>query len=198
MNDGSSKVIQQRKKVTRSCILQAASELLVELGYTKATTNRIADRAGYSIGTLYQYFTNKGEIFSCLMHNNLEPTVESIRSFIPKKNIRDSIEAVLIQSRSSISNRDPKLWHALELIPGGEFTNLRYESRKKTIVAIEALLQHHRGEIIVPNLSLAAHLMVGALEGIAFSVDEVTFNSPEFNSECVHLLHAYFTCETTT
>ena len=50
---------QSRSKATVDAILDATARVLVEDGYDKLTTNRIATVAGVSIGSLYQYFPNK-------------------------------------------------------------------------------------------------------------------------------------------
>ncbi|RJR49660.1 MAG: TetR/AcrR family transcriptional regulator [Desulfobacteraceae bacterium] len=55
--------IQRRARETVEVILEAAAQVFAEEGYF-ATTNRIAQRAGVSIGSLYQYFNNKDEILS--------------------------------------------------------------------------------------------------------------------------------------
>jgi AcrR family transcriptional regulator len=48
-------------------VLQAAAEVFAELGYARATTNKIALRAGVSIGSLYQYFPNKDSLLAELL-----------------------------------------------------------------------------------------------------------------------------------
>ena len=50
---------QERSRVTVEAILEATARILVEEGYDRANTNRIAERVGISIGSLYQYFLNK-------------------------------------------------------------------------------------------------------------------------------------------
>ena len=54
---------QQRSKETIEFILTAAGLVIDKHGYHGATTDRIAARAGVSVGTIYQYFSNKDEIF---------------------------------------------------------------------------------------------------------------------------------------
>src|SRR5580698_9676101 len=43
-------------------VLEAAAQVIGERGYDAATMTEIAERAGASIGALYQYFPNKGAI----------------------------------------------------------------------------------------------------------------------------------------
>ena len=59
--------VQDRAKVTWNVILDAAAQVLLRHGYEKATTDRIAERAGVSIGSVYEYFPNKESIFAALM-----------------------------------------------------------------------------------------------------------------------------------
>lgn len=55
---------QQRSKATVEAVLEAGARLLVTTGYDKASTNKIAETAGVSIGTLYEYFPGKEAIFA--------------------------------------------------------------------------------------------------------------------------------------
>lgn len=57
---------QKRSAFTVDAILEATSELLVDHDPRKLTTNAVAERAGVSIGTLYQYFANKEAIADAL------------------------------------------------------------------------------------------------------------------------------------
>lgn len=53
---------QQRAQVTVDALLTATGQLLVRDGYVAVSTNRIAKRAGVSVGTLYQYFSSKEDL----------------------------------------------------------------------------------------------------------------------------------------
>lgn len=53
---------QARSRETVEAILGAATDILTRYGYAKLTTNRIAERAGVNIGSLYQYFPSKEAI----------------------------------------------------------------------------------------------------------------------------------------
>jgi AcrR family transcriptional regulator len=71
---------QDRSRVTVEAILEATTHILTEEGYEKANTNRIADRAGISIGSLYQYFPNKEALMAALMEQHSNEIVELVES----------------------------------------------------------------------------------------------------------------------
>lgn len=63
--------IQRRSQVTVEDILVAAAQIFEKHGYAAGTTNRIAARAGVSIGTLYQYFPNKEALAVALLERHI-------------------------------------------------------------------------------------------------------------------------------
>lgn len=60
-------------------ILQAASRVLVRDGARRFTTARVAERAGISVGSLYQYFPNKEAILFRLQEQEWGQTMEQLR-----------------------------------------------------------------------------------------------------------------------
>lgn len=63
---------QARSKKRYNQILDTAARLFAQVGYEAATTNAIADEAGVSIGSLYQYFSSKEEVLHALADRYLE------------------------------------------------------------------------------------------------------------------------------
>jgi AcrR family transcriptional regulator len=63
---------QVRAELTRERILTAAAHIFTEHGYAAGTTNRIAERARISIGSLYQYFPNKDAILAKLLVRHID------------------------------------------------------------------------------------------------------------------------------
>jgi AcrR family transcriptional regulator len=50
---------QARSQTTNDAVLQAAAHILEQRGWRGLTTNAVAQAAGVSLGSLYQYFPNK-------------------------------------------------------------------------------------------------------------------------------------------
>lgn len=59
---------QARARVTQSVILEGATQVLAAESLEGFNTNAVAERAGTSIGTLYQYFPNKEALLLALIH----------------------------------------------------------------------------------------------------------------------------------
>lgn len=64
--------VQQRSTIRVAKMLDAAAELLDEVGYESLTTTLIAKRAGVAVGSLYQFFPDKRAVVQALTQRNLE------------------------------------------------------------------------------------------------------------------------------
>src|SRR5512140_3383785 len=70
---------QHRALDTANAVVEAAAQLLVESGYSRASTNAIAERAGVSIGSLYQYFGDKEDVFRAVVHRHREEVMPVVK-----------------------------------------------------------------------------------------------------------------------
>ncbi|MES2055970.1 MAG: TetR family transcriptional regulator, partial [Pseudomonadota bacterium] len=68
--------------VTTDAIVEASTQLLLERGYDRFTTARAAERAGVSVGSLYQYFPNKAAILFRLQSDEWRQTTGMLRSIL--------------------------------------------------------------------------------------------------------------------
>jgi AcrR family transcriptional regulator len=60
--------VQKRSQETVDVLLEATERVLTRDGFASATTNKIAEVAGVSIGTLYHYFPTKEALVEALVH----------------------------------------------------------------------------------------------------------------------------------
>ena len=58
---------QERSRATVEAILEATARILIREGFDKASTNRVAEVAGVSVGSLYQYFPSKDALVAALI-----------------------------------------------------------------------------------------------------------------------------------
>ena len=62
------KASQGRSRALVDTLIEATARILVREGFDKASTNRIAEKAGVSVGSLYQYFPSKEALVAAVMH----------------------------------------------------------------------------------------------------------------------------------
>jgi AcrR family transcriptional regulator len=73
---------QERARATVDAILTAAAELFDRLGYDGTTTDIIAERAGVSVGSLYQYFPTKDALLRKLAEHQIAAIVRALTRVI--------------------------------------------------------------------------------------------------------------------
>ncbi|CAN7549495.1 TetR family transcriptional regulator [Pseudomonas solani] len=73
---------QARSNELVATILQAATQVLAKEGAQRFTTARVAERAGVSVGSLYQYFPNKAAILFRLQSDEWRQTSELLRRIL--------------------------------------------------------------------------------------------------------------------
>lgn len=74
---------QQRAITTVDAIIEAGIIVLAEQGQNGLTTRKVADKAGVSVGTLYEYFENKEAIQLAIIERLSEEIADAVRSEIP-------------------------------------------------------------------------------------------------------------------
>jgi AcrR family transcriptional regulator len=72
--------VQARSAYTVEAIFEATIQVLVQGGVQLLTTTKVADRAGVSVGTLYQYFPNKNALLSATLERHLHAVVSAVEN----------------------------------------------------------------------------------------------------------------------
>ena len=79
INKSRKKPRQSRSKVTVDALLQATTHILLKDGVEALTTNHVAEVAGVSIGSLYQYFPNKASLIAALIEQHVDHEVSTLK-----------------------------------------------------------------------------------------------------------------------
>jgi AcrR family transcriptional regulator len=157
---------QARSEATVEAILEAAAQVFECHGYAAGTTNRIAERAGVSIGSLYQYFPNKDAILVALVHRHLAEGTAALQPLLKRLSGSTSFDDVL-----------PDIVHAMvamhALAPGlhrvlFEETQLPPTLRAE-LYGLEDRLVDLAADTLANDLSdprLSARIVISAIEGL--------------------------------
>jgi len=195
--------LQQRSQATVEDILTAAAQVFEAHGYAAGTTNRIAARAGVSIGTLYQYFPNKEAVAVALLERHLAEGMRRLREWVGRAvaqpgGLREALR-VFVDGMIDLHADRPRLQHILleetPLPSRVHDTLLRAEEEAGRTVA--GLLRLYP-EVRRGNLARAAYLAVQTVESLThrFATHPAHgLSRHAFAAELVVLLSAYLTSE---
>ncbi len=160
---------QERSRSTVDALLEATARVLTKEGYDRASTNRIAEVAGVSIGSLYQYFPSKEALVAAVIDRHTQEVSEVTRNALVKVAARPiEVAAREFVSVAIDAHRvNPKLHGVLaEQIPRvGRLENIEANVREGYAL-VRGYLEAHREEIDVADLDLAAFVLVTAVEAL--------------------------------
>jgi AcrR family transcriptional regulator len=157
---------QRRSIATVEAIIEATARVLVDEGYEKASTNRIAKVAGVSIGSLYQYFPGKEALVLALVQQHCEGMLDLLAGSAAALAEAPLHVAIRTYVRAMLKAHavDPALHQVLVtqvLHLGFDFVT-QMERRAREIV--EAFLRLKKDEILVENFEIAAFVLVASVE----------------------------------
>lgn len=162
---------QERARETVRAILEAAAQVFERYGYAAGTTNRIAERAGISIGSLYQYFPSKDAILVALTEQHLERGRELVAPLLTRfvaepPPVADGLRE-LTRALIDLHADEPSLHRVLfEECPRPPELRERLERAfADAAVAVAAWLAR-RPEVTVSDPLLAAELVVQTIDGV--------------------------------
>jgi AcrR family transcriptional regulator len=171
--------VQARAKITWNVILDAAAQVLLRRGYEKATTDRIAERAGVSIGSIYEYFPNKESIFAALMLRWNEERWVAL-SAVRGEDEEPGLEALVrqtVRARIAATLLNPKLNSALNLEVPHHITAVQAKEMFGEFLRVSVeKLDLVREELRDGDLELMAEIVIHATLAI---VDNLAASSPE-------------------
>jgi AcrR family transcriptional regulator len=107
-------------------VLEAATRVLATHGYAQMTTNRVADEAEVSIGSLYRYFGDKNEIIAELQARASTGIVEEITTAMADATAMPAFEGtrhVVATLVGSLRARGPLISAMINEVPLGSHTN---------------------------------------------------------------------------
>ena len=163
---------QQRSRATVDALIEATARILVREGFDAASTNRIAEQAGVSVGSLYQYFPSKEALVAAVIdrhHRELMQVVRGALAEVASDPIEEAVRK-LVAVAIKAHRVDPKLHRVLtEQIPRtGRLEKVETFSRENYAL-FRAYLERHRDEVRAVDLGLAAFVCVTSIEALTHS-----------------------------
>ncbi|WP_447980777.1 TetR/AcrR family transcriptional regulator [Achromobacter kerstersii] len=164
---------QLRSQHTVDTILQATARVLATHGYAGTNTNLIAETAGVSVGSLYQYFPNKNALIAALHQrhdNQMLDVIDDVLNSNPAATLKERVGAI-VQAMLHAHLLEPALHRVLER----EFplfdTPREYSLADQDIHRrMRHLLELHRAEIAQQDRDLATYVVLRIMESLVHAM----------------------------
>jgi AcrR family transcriptional regulator len=186
---------QARSRLMVERILEAARLVLVEEGYERATTNRVASRAGISPGSLYQYFPDKQAVLVAVIDRYAAEVAEELTAVLtdrldlpPEELVRAAYQGLL----DVLEAHREYLRLVTQELPLSRVAGHVEQVERRVADLVGAYLTVSRTPTPLPA-STSAWLLVRMVEHLAvdFVLQRPDIDRDVFVDELVHLTSAH-------
>jgi AcrR family transcriptional regulator len=172
-----------------NALIEATARILVREGFDKASTNRVAEVAGVSVGSLYQYFPSKEALVAAVIERHNQEIMETVRGELAEAATQPLAEGVrkLIAVAVKAHQVDPKLHRVLaEQIPRVGKLDKVESFNGENFALFRGYLESHRDEIRDLDLDLVSFVCVTSIEAITHNA--VLHHSERLSDEAMQAL----------
>lgn len=157
---------------TVEAIFEACIRVLLDGGLERMTTTRVAERAGVSVGSLYQYFPNKQSLLAAVLERHLLHVVEAIDQacFRSKGEVTDVMARAVVAAFMAAKFTDPAASGALYAVAaevGGVEVVARLSQRaQRSVCTMLATASDRRFTDLETVSSVVLGALVGPVQGL--------------------------------
>lgn len=186
---------QERSQATVSAILIATTRILTEEGYDKFNTNRVAELAGVSVGSLYQYFPNKAALLYALGEHHANEMAELAQHHLEDLGDRSILEVLqqIIKAVLAAYAVNPKLYRILhQQVPRSEEMQKLDDARIEQM--LHAFLALHRDQLRPQNLDITVFIISRTIKALLYDAIADRPNllkNGELEQELMRMLSSY-------
>jgi AcrR family transcriptional regulator len=187
---------QERSEATVDAIIEAAAREFAAEGYDAATTNRIAEAAGTSVGSLYQYFPSKDAIAVELARRYRANRLAFVRTQLEAVGEKplESVVSALFSSFLQAEGIRPELYRVLieQVLRTSARREFRGYEEKLEALVVDAL-RRVQPPPRVEDLELAAFMIVRIVLALvhAANADKHRYTKEALTGELTKLVVGY-------
>ena len=166
--------VQARSAVTVEAIFEATIQVLLEVGPDRLTTTRVAERAGVSVGSLYQYFPNKHSLLFSLAEQHLNHVADQVERVCQRNHgqqVSTMIESVVQAFVDAKMQRSDVSMALYAVATGPKATALVNKIGKRGLIALASMLAT-ASDAQFADLPFTCLMLVSALSGATRAVLE--------------------------
>jgi AcrR family transcriptional regulator len=190
--------VQSRSKEMVQAILEASARVLSQSGFNRSTTNRIAEVAGVSIGSLYQYFPGKDALVGALLDHQIDKNFKKIEEKLKSTEALSLEQSITLLTKSVVeifipeANFFRKLFSIAPYL--GRLDSI-IQSRQKGAELFKSILEKHKDRLEGKDLEILSLISVNAVMGVIQFIGMAglpsSLSKDQLSSELENLLIGY-------
>lgn len=194
------KPTQQRSRATVDAIIEAGFICVARHGVANTTTRHIADVAGIGVGSLYEYFANKEEIFDAMNKRFVDDIVLLIREITPQMlglEIEPAIELVFRHFGKFLTRDDERYLKVARQIVQADTKDYVEPVSKALMDMLMQYIMAHADLMRLPDIPTMAYIIINGgiftvLRHLSSDKPPITFT--QLSRGLASLVNSYVQC----
>lgn len=189
---------QSRSKELVNAIFEATVRVLPKIGNQALTTKKIAEIAGVSIGSLYQYFPNKEAVLMAVMDRAIKETADEVDRNLDQlegKSVEEAIDFVIDFTIKHFLTNKETVREVFRRAPELNRIPIILDLRQHVVDRLSTVIEkHHPGlkkSEYVRVSFIAVNAVLGVLQTMIYD-EKQSYDQDELSFELKSLVSAYF------
>jgi len=156
---------QARSRKAVNELIDATAQVIAQRGLAQTTTNHIADRAGVSVGSLYQYFHDKDDLIEALLERltgEIASAIDDTLADVGDADVQSVVQALLRTALAATNSQEnlylelARNWNQLHTLT---VMNMLEEHMME---ACRRYILRHHGDLTVDNLPAMLFVVINS------------------------------------
>lgn len=156
---------QSRSKITVDAIIEAGFICMVERGMDGTTTRHIAETAGISVGSLYEYFKNKEAIYAAMGRYYTDEVLMMLKNLAPSlmdADLQQALEIIFYEFSSLLQRDNQRYLKCMRYVGAMEYEQYVDKMEQGLMALIMRYVMHHPQYLQLPNIPTIIYVCINS------------------------------------
>lgn len=156
---------QTRSKITVDAIIEAGFISIMTHGVEGTTTRHIAEIAGISVGSLYEYFKNKEAIYSAMgryFTDEVLLMLKRVSSIIFQVDLEQALEILFYEFGDLLKKNNERYLKCIRYVGALEYEQYVHRLEQALMEVVMQYVMHNPKYLRVPNISTMAYICINS------------------------------------
>lgn len=173
---------QKRAKVTVEAIIEAGFICVSERGMEGTTTRHIADIAGISVGSLYEYFENKESVYRAMSQYFTDEVLSMLRDLMPQIvqiSLEEAIHLLFYRFTELLQKDDQRYLKCIRYAGNFDYDRYADQVESSLMELVMRYVMHNQKYLMLPNIPTLSYICING--GIFMVIRHLILPNPNIS-----------------